>query len=98
MPYRSQLTLSLAWLLVGLSACNAAPAQMSQVTPAATTPVILTISAAASLTFAFEELGTLFEQQTGIQVEFNFGATGQLLQQIQSGADVDIFAASDEAQ
>ncbi|GAB4548690.1 MAG: molybdate ABC transporter substrate-binding protein [Anaerolineae bacterium] len=70
---------------------------MSQVTPAATTPVILTISAAASLTFAFEELGTLFEQQTGIQVEFNFGATGQLLQQIQSGADVDIFAASDEA-
>lgn len=93
MLWRNSVTILLALLLVGLPACNTAPAA----TPQVTTSVTLTISAASNLTFAFEELGTLFEQQTGIQVEYNFGATGQLLQQIQSGATVDIFAAADEA-
>jgi len=54
----------------------------------------LTVSAAADLTSAFEELGKVFERETGIKVTFNFGSTGQLTQQIEQGAPVDLFAAA----
>ncbi len=54
----------------------------------------LTVSAAADLTPAFGELGKLFEQETGTRVTFNFGSTGQLTQQIEQGAPVDLFAAA----
>ena len=57
-------------------------------------PVTLTVSAAADLTPAFEELGRLFENDTGIKVIFNFGSTGQLTQQIEQGAPVDLLAAA----
>lgn len=57
-------------------------------------PPPLTVSAASDLTFAFEELGTLFEQETGIPVTFNFGSTGQLAGQIENGAPVDVFVAA----
>ena len=58
-------------------------------------PVTLTISAAADLGPAFREIGSLFEQQTGIKTNFNFGSTGQLAQQIEQGAPVDLVAAAD---
>ncbi len=54
----------------------------------------LTVSAASDLTPAFEELGRLFERETGVKPSFNFGSTGQLTQQIESGAPVDLFAAA----
>jgi len=57
-------------------------------------PVTLTVSAAADLTPAFEELGKLFTNNTGIKVTFNFGSTGQLTQQIEQGAPVDLLAAA----
>ncbi|HBY97312.1 MAG: molybdate ABC transporter substrate-binding protein [Ardenticatenaceae bacterium] len=57
-------------------------------------PVTLTVSAAADLTPAFNELGALFEKQTGTKVTFNFGSTGQLTQQIEQGAPVDLLAAA----
>ena len=57
-------------------------------------PVTLTVSAAADLTPAFEELGGLFEKETGTEVTFNFGSTGQLTQQIEQGAPVDLLAAA----
>jgi molybdate transport system substrate-binding protein len=56
--------------------------------------VVVTVAAASDLTPAFEELGTLFTEQTGIGVEFTFGSTGQLTQQIEAGAPVDVFAAA----
>ncbi len=56
----------------------------------------LTVSAAASLTNAFPEIGRIFEQQhPGTKVVFNFAASGPLLQQIAQGAPVDVFAAAD---
>ena len=54
----------------------------------------LTVSAAADLTPAFQELGAQFEKETGTKVTFNFGSTGQLAQQIEQGAPVDLFAAA----
>lgn len=56
----------------------------------------LTVSAAASLTNAFGEIGRLYEQANpGSKVLFNFGASGSLLQQIVRGAPVDVFATAD---
>jgi molybdate transport system substrate-binding protein len=55
----------------------------------------ITISAAISLKNAFEEIGNLFESQnTGAKVVFNFGASGDLVRQIEGGAPVDVFASA----
>jgi molybdate transport system substrate-binding protein len=57
----------------------------------------LTVSAAASLTDAFKELGPRFEAaRPGATVRFNFAASGVLLQQIGQGAPVDVFASADQ--
>ena len=57
----------------------------------------LTVSAAASLTNAFHELGPAFERANpGTKVLLNFGASGALLQQISKGAPVDVFASADQ--
>ena len=52
------------------------------------------MSAASDLTYAFSEIGKQFEAETGYKVVFNFGSTGQLTQQIEQGAPVDVFAAA----
>ncbi len=57
----------------------------------------LTIAAAADLTPAFQEIGPLFTEQTGIPVVFNFGSTGQLAQQIERGAPIDLFYAANKS-
>ncbi len=57
----------------------------------------LLVSAASDLMPSFEELGKLYEQQTGQSVTFNFAASGQLAQQIDQGAPVDLFASADVA-
>lgn len=57
----------------------------------------LTVSAAASLTNAFKELGPAFEARNpGTKVVFNFGASDALLAQIAKGAPADIFASADQ--
>ena len=57
----------------------------------------ITVSAAASLTNAFNDLAKAYQQQyPHDQVLLNFGASGSLLQQIQNGAPVDVFASADQ--
>lgn len=57
----------------------------------------ITVSAAASLTDAFKELGPKFEAgKPGATVRLNFAASGVLLQQISQGAPVDVFASADQ--
>jgi molybdate transport system substrate-binding protein len=57
----------------------------------------ITVSAAASLTDAFKELGAKFEaSRPGVNVRLNFAASGVLLQQINQGAPVDVFASADQ--
>lgn len=58
----------------------------------------LTVSAAISLKDAFSEIGILFESETGKKIDFNFGASGALQQQIENGAPVDVFASAGEKQ
>lgn len=56
--------------------------------------VSLIVSAAANVTLAFQELGGLFAQATGAQALFNFGSSGQLAQQIERRAPVDVFVSA----
>lgn len=60
-------------------------------------PVELTISAAASLQDALEELQTIYEKKhESIKILFNFGGSGALQQQILQGAPVDLFLSAAE--
>jgi len=54
------------------------------------------VHAAASLTDALKEVGTLYEQETGENVLYNFGASSLLARQIEEGAPGDIFFSADE--
>ena len=55
----------------------------------------LTVSAAISLKDVFTELGQDYQAaHPGVEVKFNFGASGDLEQQIIGGAPVDIFASA----
>jgi molybdate transport system substrate-binding protein len=56
------------------------------------------ISAAISLKNAFEEIGALYEKQTGVKVRFNLGASGLLQKQIEGGAPADVFASAGNKQ
>lgn len=70
-----------------IAACAGLPAQAAE----------LTVSAAASLTNAFKDLAPMFEAANpGHKVQFNFAASGALLQQIAKGAPVDVFASADQ--
>lgn len=56
----------------------------------------LTVSAAASLKEAFNEINLQFEKKhPEHKVSFNYAASGSLLQQISNGAPVDVFASAD---
>lgn len=55
-------------------------------------PVTLTLSVAASLTDAMEEIEQLYnDERPHVSLEFNFGSSGSLQQQIEQGAPADIF-------
>ena len=57
----------------------------------------LLVSAAASLTESFKEIGRSFmAKNPGVKVRFNFAGSGPLLQQIVQGAPVDVFASADQ--
>lgn len=57
----------------------------------------LTVLAASSLTDAFGELATTFEEQNpGVEVRQSFESSSTLLTQIQQGAPADVFASASE--
>ncbi len=91
-------SLIIVLMLAVLTACSSDTLNTTPTTETpASTSVTLTVAGAADLTPAFQELGRLFTAQTGIEVVFNFGSTGQLAQQIAQGAPVDVFAAANQS-
>ena len=59
----------------------------------------LTLSVAISMKEATEELGRRFqESHSGVRLQYNFGASGALQQQIEAGAPVDLFISAGETQ
>jgi molybdate transport system substrate-binding protein len=76
--------------LIALSLCSMVLAGYTQAGE-------ITVSAAASLTNAFKDIARGFEAQNpGSKVNFNFAASGVLLQQMAKGAPVDVFASADQ--
>lgn len=73
-----------------------APVEPAQKLTATTPPArTLTVMAAASLTESFTELGKIFESQNpGVTVAFNFAGSQQLAQQLDQGAEADVFASA----
>lgn len=59
-----------------------------------TSPPSIKVAAAADLTNAFKEMEEQFKKETGIEVTFIFGSSGQLAEQIKQGAPFDIFASA----
>ncbi|WP_188889861.1 molybdate ABC transporter substrate-binding protein [Paenibacillus radicis (ex Gao et al. 2016)] len=85
--------LAIAIMVTGCSSNSKTPANQTQQTaePSAKT-VELTISAAASLTDALNEIQGLYAKSNpAIKLNFNFGASGALQQQIEQGAPADLF-------
>jgi len=57
----------------------------------------VTVSAASSLTNAFQEIARNYEaEHADARVLLNFGGSGALLQQMVKGAPVDVFASADQ--
>ncbi|MHB0987370.1 MAG: molybdate ABC transporter substrate-binding protein [Bellilinea sp.] len=88
-PFFRQLILPI--ILFFSAGCTAA-------TPAVQ-PVTITVSAAASLTESFTEIGQLFrDANPNVEVVFNFAGSQELAQQIIQGAVVDVFASANNKQ
>ena len=56
-----------------------------------------TIAAAASLRYALDEIAKRFEKETGKSVKITYGATGNLVHQIEAGAPFQALFAADDA-
>ncbi|MFC4618380.1 molybdate ABC transporter substrate-binding protein [Camelliibacillus cellulosilyticus] len=69
-------------ILVG---CSSATSQDKKKTPD------LTVSAAASLSDALNDIAKLYKKQTGTTIHLNLASSGTLEQQIAEGAPVDLF-------
>lgn len=58
----------------------------------------LLVSAAASLQNSLQEIKPLYQKRQNISLNYNFGASGALQQQIENGAPVDVFISAAKKQ
>ena len=83
-------------LIIGFTACST---QNNAQTGDSADNVNLTISAAASLKNAMEELTPMYEQANkGQTLTFNYGGSGDLQKQIENGAPTDVFISAAQKQ
>src|SRR5690625_3944687 len=87
---KQYIVLMLAFVLL-LTSCST-----NNDTEATEQPKELTISAAASITDAMDELKEIYEAENNVELTFNFAGSGKLAQQIQQGAPVDVFISANE--
>ncbi len=83
-------------LLAGLAVCLATTSLAACGSDESTSEdVTIRVYAAASLTDSFTELGKQFEEDhPGTKVQFNFGPSSGLAEQIGSGSPADVFASA----
>ena len=95
-PVRLALVGALLTLAAGTQArAQEQPAGAPAAAQAAGTP---TVAAAASLRYALDEIAKRYEKETGKSVKITYGATGNLVHQIEAGAPFQaLFAADDES-
>jgi molybdate transport system substrate-binding protein len=59
-------------------------------------PVKLRVAAASDLKFALTALAKSFTTVTGVEIDLQFGSSGNFTQQIQQGLPLDLFLSADE--
>jgi len=84
MEMKDRLSIILTVLVLMLPGCQSKKASANE----------LTVSAAVSLKDAFNEIADLSEKHNGTKIHFNYGASGALQKQIESGAPADVFASA----
>jgi molybdate transport system substrate-binding protein len=87
MTHFLRVTITIISLLIPLSGCGS----NKSISPE---PDEIVVSAAVSVKDAFNEIAELSRKQSNTIVHFNFGASGTLQKQIESGAPVDVFASA----
>ncbi len=93
-PLLAAALVAAALALGGCSLVAEDPASSPGPALSAATSGPLQVSAAATLREAFAEIAEGFERETGVEVLFNFGASGVLQKQIEGGGPVDVFASA----
>jgi molybdate transport system substrate-binding protein len=92
---RLLMSVSFAAAVLGSAACGRSPGSVGTTNPKGPVTGSIIVSAAASLTGAFGQLGTRFQStHPGSTITFNFGSSGTLAAQIQTGAPADVFASA----
>ena len=91
--YKKIMTLvSVFFLVVVMAACGQKDAGESNKQEQVKPQISLTVSAAASLKAAMEDIRTAYaEEKPDVTLTYNFGSSGSLQQQIEQGAEVDVF-------
>jgi molybdate transport system substrate-binding protein len=56
----------------------------------------VTVFAASSLTDVLSSIGQMYEKETKVKINFNFGASSRLARQIAEGAKTDLFFSADK--
>lgn len=84
--FKKTVSLTLFSLIALGTACNTENSNEEAVS--------LSIAAASDLGPAFNALKEDFEDESGVELTFSFGSTGQLADQIENGAPFDVFASA----
>lgn len=87
--YKLAIARILSFLLLLLSISCGRPSIDSE-------PIV--VSAAVSLRDSFVEIGAIYSQRSGRDVTFNFGSSGVLQKQIETGAPADVFVSAGTVQ
>lgn len=91
------LFLSIIMFVLILSGCATTDQDNNAKEQSANEKVELTVSAAASLQDALNEMTSAFEKENpNVAINYNFGSSGSLQQQIAQGAPVDLFFSAAE--
>ena len=84
-------------LALSLGACTNMARSTPTTAPAAPPPAEIIVSAASSLKSVLTSTAPAFQTANGAKVTFNFGASGQLVKQIEGGAPADVFISASPA-
>ena len=99
MRSRFAFRVAAAWvaaLTVGMLAGSASATTPAGLVETGAPTGSITVSAASSLTEAFNQIGHQFQKRyKGTTVTFNFGSSSTLETQVQQGAPADVFASAD---
>jgi molybdate transport system substrate-binding protein len=93
--FKTTIFTVIALLMVLMTGCTMAENNKTGQQPETEKSVTLTISVAASLKDAMEEVQKRYlDAKPNVSIKYNFGSSGSLQQQIEQGAPVDVFVSA----